>query len=59
MRASCRLWGVTSPAAGQPPFALDGTVTRDKLLELLAVQTELPELEDKRECDLSSAGWSS
>lgn len=48
--------GVTSPAAGQPPFALDGTVTREKLLELLAVQTELPELDYKRECDLSTAG---
>jgi len=47
---------VTSSAAGQPPFALDGTVTRDKLLELLAVQTELPELDYKRECNLSSAG---
>jgi len=48
--------GVTSSAASQPPFALDGTVIRDKLLELLAVQTELPELDYKGECDLSSAG---
>lgn len=46
---------MTSPAVGQPPFALDGTVTLDKLLELLAVQTELPELDYKRECNLSSA----
>lgn len=48
--------GVISPAAGQPPFALDGIVTRDKLVELLAVQTELPELDYKRECNLSTAG---
>jgi hypothetical protein len=48
--------GVISPAAGQPPFALDGIVTRDKLIELLAVQTELPELDYKRECNLSTAG---
>lgn len=41
--------------AGRPPFALDGTVTRDKLLELLAVQAELPELDYKRECDLAGA----
>jgi hypothetical protein len=45
---------VSTPAA-QPPFALDGTVTRDKLLELLAVQAELPTLDYKRECDLSGA----
>lgn len=31
---------VSIPAAHEPPFALDGTVTRDKLLELLAVGTE-------------------
>lgn len=43
---------MTSPGSGQPPFALDGTVTRAKLTELLAVQTELPELDYKRECDL-------
>jgi len=47
---------VISPAFGQPPFALDGTVTVDKLIELLAVQTELPELDYKLECDLSDTG---
>lgn len=48
---------VTIPATHEPPFALDGTVTRDKLLELLGVQTELPWLDYKVECDLSgSAG---
>jgi hypothetical protein len=47
---------MTTPTAGQPPFALDGTVTGDKLRELLAVQTELPELDYKRECDLNGAG---
>lgn len=46
---------MTAPAAGELPFALDGTVTRDKLLELLRVQAELPWLDYKRECDLSSA----
>lgn len=46
---------VSTPAAGQPPFALDGTVTREKLSELLAVQTELATLDYKRECDLSGA----
>ena len=39
--------------AGQ--VALDGTVTRDKLTELLAVQTERPTLDYKRECNLSIA----
>lgn len=39
----------------QPPFALDGTVTREKLAELLAVQTELAWLDYKSECDLSHA----
>jgi len=47
---------VTSPASGQPPFALDGTVTFYKLMELLEVQTELPQLDYKRECDLSDTG---
>ncbi len=42
-----------STPAHQPPFAVDGTVTRDKLLELLSVQTELTWLDYKRECDLS------
>jgi len=56
MPTRCRLWSVTSPASGQPPFALDGTVTLDKLIELLAVQTELPELDYKLQCDLSDTG---
>ena len=43
--------GVTAP--DEPPFALDGGVTREKLAELLGVQTELAWLDDKRECDLS------
>lgn len=47
---------MTSPASGQPPFALDGTVTFDKLMELLEVQTELPELDYKLQCDLSDTG---
>ncbi len=47
--------GGGTPVAGQPPFALDGTVTRDKLVELLAVQAELATLDYKRECDLSGA----
>ncbi|WP_327639536.1 putative DNA binding domain-containing protein [Kribbella sp. NBC_00482] len=44
------------PAAHEPPFALDGSVTRDKLTELLSVQTELPWLDYKRESDLSTVG---
>lgn len=44
---------VSSPAAGQPPFALDGTVTRDKLLELLDVETELTWLDYKSGSDLA------
>jgi hypothetical protein len=44
-----------TPAAHEAPFALDGTVSRDKLLELLDVQTELPWLDYKRDCDLSGA----
>lgn len=47
---------MTSTAGSQPPFALDGTVTREKLIELMAIQAELPELDYKRECDLSGAG---
>lgn len=43
--------GVTVP--DEPPFALDGGVTREKLAELLGVQTELAWLDYKRECDLS------
>jgi len=46
---------VTTPAA-QPPFALDGTISRDKLLELLAAQAELPELDFKTACDLNERG---
>jgi hypothetical protein len=46
---------VTIPAAHEPPFALDGSVTRDKLIELLAVGTELPWLDYKAEADLSGA----
>lgn len=46
---------VTTPAAHEPPFALDGTVTLDKLRELLAVQTELTWLDYKESCDLSRA----
>ncbi len=46
---------VSIPAAHEPPFALDGTVTRDKLLELLAVGTELAWLDYKAECNLSGA----
>lgn len=46
---------MSTPATGAPRFALDGTVTRDKLLELLDVQTELPTLDYKRQCDLSGA----
>lgn len=45
--------GVT--AAAGPPFALDGSVNREKLSELLGVQTELAWLDYKRECDLSQA----
>lgn len=44
-----------STPAHVPPFALDGTVTREKLHELLAVQTELPWLDFKAACDLSGA----
>ena len=43
---------MTSPAAHEPPFALDGTVTRHKLRELLDVQTELPWLDFKEECSI-------
>jgi hypothetical protein len=46
---------VTTASAHEPPFALDGTVTRDKLLELLAVQTELSWLDYKEVYDLSGA----
>lgn len=38
-----------------PPFALDGTVSREKLQELLAVQTELAWLDLKASCDLSGS----
>ncbi len=48
------LGSVTTP--DPPPFALDGTVSRDKLLELLAVPAELPELDFKAECDLNDHG---
>jgi hypothetical protein len=44
---------VTSIPGHERPFALDGLVNADKLRELLAVQTELPWLDLKRECDLS------
>jgi len=46
---------VTTASAHEPPFALDGTVTRDKLLELLAVQMELSWLDYKEVYDLSGA----
>lgn len=45
---------MTSLSSDLPPFALDGTVTRDKLLELLQVQAELSVLDYKQECNLSS-----
>jgi len=45
---------VITPAVHRSPFALDGTVTRDELLELLGVQTELTWLDYKRECYLAS-----
>lgn len=45
--------GVT--AAAGPPFPLDGSVNREKLVELLGVQTELAWLDYKRERDLSHA----
>lgn len=41
--------------ANLPPFALDGTVTRAKLNELLGVQTELAWLDYKSACDLGTA----
>jgi len=44
-----------TPPAHEPPFALDGTVTRDKLIELLGVQTELTWMDYKQACDLSGA----
>jgi hypothetical protein len=45
--------GVT--AAAGSPFPLDGSVNKEKLVELLDVQTELAWLDYKRECDLSHA----
>lgn len=43
---------MSSTPAHEPPFALDGAVTAAKVEELIAVQTELKWLDDKRECDL-------
>lgn len=48
---------MTSPRpADEAPFALDGTVTRDKLLELLGVQSENTWLDYKAACDLDDRG---
>jgi len=44
---------VTSTPGHEPPFPLDGSVTKDKLSELLAVQTELKWLDLKREFHLN------
>ena len=40
-------------AMTEPPFVVDGTVSAEKLTELLAAGTEYPELDFKRELDLS------
>lgn len=47
---------VTTPGSTPPPFPLDGDVSRARLLELLAVQAELPELDVKQSCDLGDRG---
>jgi hypothetical protein len=46
---------VTQPSGVGPPFALDGTVTAEKLHELLAVQSKSAWLDYKVACDLSQA----
>jgi hypothetical protein len=43
---------VSSTPAHEPPFAIDGAVTDAKVMELIAVQTELKWLDYKRECNL-------
>lgn len=44
----------STPAAHEPPFVLDGSVTKAKLVELIEVQTELKWLDLKAECDLDN-----
>ncbi|WP_137293537.1 AlbA family DNA-binding domain-containing protein [Nocardioides dongxiaopingii] len=46
---------MTSLPAHEPPFYLDGSVTRDKLMELIGVETELKWLDLKRECDINKS----